>query len=378
MKKQILFLTFFIAAIFAGMNVNAQYANYVEGAATCTPAIPLTCITAAEPVYPLPGQVYTYEVTVTAEAATTPTIHWFVTTDVNVIAVQNTLTSTIDAIDGDYVLTADVAKYNVTTNTSNTIDISWKYFPATPAVLLVAYVVDEDGCTDNIEVYRIEPTFGFTLDVVGMFDDGSLPVVGNEAEECVSPVESAIYDGTANLTMNYGENWVYFSVNAANFVDSWMPDIQELGYTGAGTVSNLEWAYPDQAILNAAGVSTGTWNATTVPVEASGGAGAAVGSGGECIVLRARIDHGTDELDYAGTGSVLTIGIDGIMSDPSDVGGAGEYTNGALADLDEPAAAGTCVNDVTDEVNYNLTPRPQVETNTVGVITNPAPFETKN
>jgi len=384
MKKQIFILTFLsLAFLFAGVNKSfgqTVYADYVDAAdatsVACTPAIPLNCIADADALHPLPGVEYTYSIT--TDPTTVQSIHWFVTDVSDVIAVQNALTGSIDLVDGDYVLTASASYNDVTTpNTSTSVDISWKSFDGLAnEVLLVAYVTGAAGCSDNIEVYRIEPEFGFTLDVAGLLDDGTL---GDE--ECVSPVESAIYDGT-NLTTDYGENWVFFSVNAANFVDSWEPTFTA-AVTGGSTIGAIEWAYPAQAILNAAGVSTGTWNASGVPVQASAGAGGAVGSDGECIVVRVQVEHNAVENDDPLAPPVVTLSIDGVMFDPAAASGA-EYDNGTLADLDEPASGtGDCVNNITDTADYTLTPRPDITTTTPFDSSVPTPtpiqqFEPKN
>jgi len=118
-----------VLAVFAGLNKSYGQlydVSYIEGAsAACTPAVPLTCASSADPLHPLPGEVYTYTVEITAATGTTPTIHWFVTDNPNFIATNGALTTDIDLVDGSYVLTAS-GSYNSTTNTSNTVDISWK------------------------------------------------------------------------------------------------------------------------------------------------------------------------------------------------------------------------------------------------------------
>ena len=358
MKKQILFLAFFILAfVFAGTESYGQYVKNLTGAPTCTPAVALTCTTNADPLHPIPGATYDYTVSVNPDAAApSGYFQWFVTTSSDIITstVPGTpvLQASRDAGDGSgtYILLAEAAKYNLATNVSPTIQISWKYFDgATQQVLLVAYVMDNNGCTNNVEVYRIIPSFGFTLDMAALLDAGT---VGNT--ECVSQVESATYaPGTpGNLTMNYGENWVYYSVNAANFVHSWMPAFSVVSYTGAGgvaavPVADIQWAYPADAQANLA------WNAVTVPVLAQDASGA-VGSLGECIVVRARIVHDDDQVLAATT---LTLGVDGTMRNPA---GAGDYTTAALKDLDNDTGPGACVNNITDQKPYILTPRPAI------------------
>jgi len=386
MKKQILILTFFVAAILAGSNAFGQVDYSADkyltaGSPDCATPEVLTCDTGEDELHPLPGVTYSYGVTVNP-LVVNGAIHWFVTDDLNVIdgatGPNPILTTTRDdgTGAGNYILLAESGVYDNAANTQATIDISWQAFDPSTVVLLVAYVTDEDGCTDNIEVYRIEPTFGFTLDIEAMFDDGTLDGTGT-ADECVSPVESAVYDGTANLTMDYGENWVFFSVNAANFVHSWLPEFSTINYTGAGTVDDgsidpesFQWAYPADAAANT------NWNDASVPVLAQNASGA-VGDAGECIVVRVRIDHGNDELDTPTGGATLTFGVNGTMYDPTLAVGS-EYTNTNFDDLGNGAAGSPCPQvDFDDQADYTLTPRPEILTNTA-VGTGNLPFETKN
>ena len=341
MKKQILFLVFFLLAAFAGMNrsFGQTYINYVEGAPACTPAVPLACASAAtaDALHPNPGTSYLYSVTTTP--GTVDAIHWFVTTETNVIAAA-TLTGTRDGNPGTYVQTAD-GHYDNPASTNTSINITWNNFDgSTTTVLLVAYVQGADGCSDNIEVYKIEPIFNFTLDVAGILDDGTLG-----AEECVSPVESAIYNaGTNQLDMDYGENWVFFSVNAANFVHSWEPTFSAT--TTSGTIGTVQWAYPADAQADV------NWNNSGTPVMEQNGSGE-VGSTGECIVVRVQVDHGNTEAPEGAATTTVTLSIDGVMYNGTD------YSDGNLADLDEGNP--DCVNNVTDTADYTLLPRPQID-----------------
>jgi hypothetical protein len=366
MKKQILFLALFsLALIFASTKSYGQvtYVKNLTGAPAIAPAIPLACAVENE-LKPLPGKVYNYTVTVPAGSK----VLWFVTDQATIIdgtGAAPVIQASRDAAPGNYILTAPALVYNTPANTANTIAISWKSFDgAAKKVVLVAHVTDVAGCTNNVEVYRIEPSFAFTLDMIALLDAGTAG-----ATECVSPVESASYDGTTrNVTINYGENWVYYSVNAANFVHSWMPKFTVIGYTGGGgtgvvPVADIQWAYPTDAVANLA------WNAVTVPVLAKV-AGGAVGSAGETIVIRVRIDHANNQ--NAAGNSILTFGVDGTMYDPAALAGA-EYTNATLKDLDNIAVA-PCTNTVTDQADYTLTPRPSVVTGTGTPILN---FEPK-
>ena len=347
---------FTLAIVFAGtMNAFGQYVKNLTGAPTCAGvAQPLTCAT-DDALHPLPGKVYTYSIT--TDPGTVESVHWFVTDESEIITSTVLGTPVLqpnrDVVNGTYVLTATSGVYDVSTNTAKTIDISWKTFdPLTHEVLLVAYVSGANGCSDNVEVYRIEPSFAFTLDVIALLDNGT-----PGAEECLSEVESAIYDGT-NLNMDYGENWVFFLVSAANFVHSWEPTFSATAANGSA-IDTIQWAYPTDAQANV------NWNESGVPVDAQV-AGGAVGADGECIVVRVKVDHAGEE-HAEPENEVVTLTINGVMYDPAAVVGS-EYSNTAYNDLDNPTAPVTaCDPNVNDTATYTLTPRPAL-TDTTPVV----------
>ncbi|MGQ7868172.1 hypothetical protein [Sunxiuqinia sp. sy24] len=352
MKKQILFLTFFVLAVFAGMNKSyGQEVDYLELPAGdvvpsyCVPAAPLTNCAEGSPLAPVPGVPYDYTIT----SSSVGTIHWFVTDDPNVMTAERTLTSTIDPGDGNgkYILTSD-ATYNAPANTSATINLTWKSFDGTAnEVLLVAYAVDDAGCTDNIEVYRIIPAYNFTLDIAGLSDEGAAG-----ATECVAPVQSATYDGT-NLNVEYGINYVFFTVNAANWQTSWMPTFSATNVGGGSTLGTPEWAYPDESM------NTGAWKASGVDqVEASHYASndnGFIGAGGECIIIRVPVDHGITTENI--TDETINLVVNGEMLDPETIGYSGLYP-----DLEDGASLGDpCISDLTtDNADYVITPRPDI------------------
>lgn len=350
-----------LAIVFAGLKSYGQveYIKHVEGTPGCVTAQPLGCATAFDHLHPNPGQNYTYEISTDPTAV--DAVHWFVTDQSTIIDGTGTapaLQTIRDAGDGtgSYILNAETGVYDVATNTQKTIQISWQYFDASSNdVLLVAYVTGASGCSDNVEVWKIEPAFSFTLDVLSMSNTGAVDNTnGTPASECVSPVESATYNSGSpgTLTMDYGENWVFFSVNAANFVDSWMPTISAT--TTSGTIGTIEWAYPDQAQLVG-----GTWYdptaATPQAVEASALAtDGVVGATGECIVVRVQVEHGSDE-NPIGTGTTtVELSIDGIMYDAANT----NYTNTDLADVDDDGT--NCVQNITDTATSILTARPEI------------------
>ena len=199
-------------------------------------------------------------------------------------------------------------------------------------------------CTNNIAVMRIIPTPAFTIDVASIDEDGLNPARPGDTpnEECVSPIESAVYDGGSTtpdqlLTVDYGENWVFFVVNGANYFDSWMPEFQISYNGGDAPVAEMSWAYladwtnsiAGGPVWNtvtgsgALGTAATTWTgATPVIANADGsnagasGGGFEVGDGnvpgtdGECIVVRVRLDWGTD-IEHDGSNGTLTFAANG-------------------------------------------------------------------
>ncbi len=358
MKKQILIVTFFVLAILAGVNSYAQVDDpYLDAAiASCPVPAVLNCGT-ADQLHPLPGENYTYDI----EVINGGTIHWFVTTDVNIIATA-TLTSNHESTGGTYVLNAGTAvggnaTYDDNANTGDVLGVQWNYFNPSTTVLLVAFVTDADGCTNNIEAYKIEPVFNFVLEIAALEDDGTIQNPA-DPQECVSAVQSATFDGT-NLVMDYGDNYIFYIVSAANWVHSWQPSFVAPTSTGGSTVGTVEWAYGDEA-----NSSTATWNTDATPVLASHWSLSSVGASGQCIVLRVNIDHnGANEMIAAET---FTMGVNGVMYDAS----SSDYSNTDLADLDDNS--GTCVNNITDEADYIINPRPDINAE------DPTPFVPKN
>jgi hypothetical protein len=303
-------------------------------------------------------------VTITG-GGTNPTIHWYVTLDPNFIVagLQNGL---IQLAGGDYIM-ATGTTYNVIGNTTPSVDITWKSFLATTDVFLVTYVINESGCTDNIKVYKIEPVHVFTLDMDRIAFDGAGTA---PASYCVSAVQGAIYNAGV-VEMDYGVNYVYFVVNAANWAHSWLPTFQFTTVPQTATVMlAVDWAYPDESWQGA--IPAPTWHSTTavgniytptdpvMPHPGVGGTG--VGSDGECIIVRVTVDHNQQE---ALADILIDFAVDGIMYDQVAL----NYTNALLGDIHYEAGAQSgqeCPwydGYINDALTYTLIHRPTVTDN---------------
>lgn len=362
MKKQILFLALFtLALILAGTKSYGQVsttidADHLDAVPTfCATYVPLTC-GAGDALNPLPGVSYAYTITTTSAGR----LHWFVTDDASIVTTQGAIAAAIEPADGTspYILTADAA-YNAPASTSLTVNITWKSFDgAANNVILVVYNTDAANCTDNMEVYRIEPKYSFSLDIAGIADAGTTG--GAAVTDCVNPIQTATYDGTTQtLTVDYGTDYVFFSVNAANWMTSWMPSF---GVTtdGTSTATFDGWAYPADA------ATTGAWKPATDPVLATQYSNNDNGFIDEaCIVVRVKVDHATTTENL--TAETINLTVNGEMVDPAD-----GTTYSGYPDMDAPASGTDCINDLTtDNVDYVITPRPTVAEST------PTPFETK-
>lgn len=375
MKKQIFLL---MIAIMASITI-AWSQPLQPPTETALSAVPTVCATPtpvacpSDALRPVPGSPYTYSITIpnSPEFADGLRYRWFVTQDPNILTTTGGVTSfTSDIKPGDGTgihIQSAVANYNDLVNGSNQIVITWKSFVHVPTqpVLVVIYVVGEDGClTNNMEVYEIQPVHAFTLDIANMASNGTIVPSGHET--CVSPVQSAIYDpGTKTMAMNYGTNYLYFAVNAANFTDSWLPEFLLTGH--GGRTATIEWQRPATA-----NVATG-WNAATVPVQALAGTGASVGSAGECIIVRVTIAHLAEETI---TDLPITLAVNGIMNDPTTP--AVDYTNRTFEDVHHAdCLADSFDNDIANQV---IKQRPDLTSTTPGVAPgpDPIPFQTKN
>jgi hypothetical protein len=365
MKKQFLFLAFFVLAILA-----AETKLYGQDALTAAPnclaptPVVTTCLS-ADALHPVPGTSYNYSVNVPITAGTS--YSWFVTQDKNIIVAGTppVLTTTRETLPTSTHVAAVGTGYNDPATGANNIDITWKSFThdASNPVFLVIYVSNNTSCTtDNIQVYIIQPKFAFTLDIANIGVAGGATVADNYTT-CVSPVVSATYDvATSKLIMDYGTNYLYFAVTAANFTDSWKPSFQISGAGMTGTRSaQVDWAYSANANSNAAA----NWHTTTGAagiytsadvVNATAGAGATVGVAGECIIVRVLIDNNKEETI---ADAPITLAVDGFMKDPA----LGTYVTPTYADIHY--ADCTVDGYTNDKVTQVLKARPDVQDTTL-------------
>jgi hypothetical protein len=320
MKKQIFIL---IVTVLAGTTV--AWGQNISGTITCPPPTSLTCLT-GDALHPVPGTPYTYSVTVTP--ATGNTFKWIVTQEQTFLTNGVLNLANAEAVGGTHVAAASPGLPGAT----NTIDITWKSFIHNPSlpVFVVIYVENTNGCvTQNLEVFQIEPKAAFTLDIANLDATGAIQPA--DFATCVSNIVSAVYDGAnQKITMDYGVDYLYYIVTAANFTDKWTPTFALTGTSGGTESTTIDWCYGDQ--LN-------TWNPVgDISARAANGT---VGAAGECIVVRVTIDHNKEAV--AGAGLTVKLTVDGVSNTLGDIGGA------------------TCTSTIGDDIAQQIMkPRPAI------------------
>jgi hypothetical protein len=307
MKKQLLTL---IVAIFA-ITFTTAY-----GQVTCPVPRPVdvTCLP-NDALHPMAGTPYTYTVDVPTPPGT-KAYTWFVTQDVNFIT-AGVLTANRETNPGLHIAAAGVGYNNPPA--SNTLSITWKSFvyDAANPVFVVIEVKPTTGCTasNNLKVYKIMPINAFTLDIANIgADKHTVSPYETNIDRCLSKVVGSMYDPADDkVKMDFGADTLYYVVTAANFSTSWKPSLKVNAIDPLETITSVEWFRPTdvtfgtpEAMPLAAGIYTAT-NPVLV-LDPSG----TVGSAGECIVIRAIVDHTNGANMYEGLADeTVTIAVDG-------------------------------------------------------------------
>ena len=362
-----------LALIFAGTNKGfGQAVHYSEPR-------PITCVNDA--LHPRAGISYTYEATGVDAGGKW---HFYATKDPDFIettggtittggtTVMNTSTAIVVDLAGTNKLVAASGDYNIaisatTGNTDGNVDITWSYdiltkteyqgtpdptFAAAGPTFVVAYYVDAAGCTDNIKVWEIDPIYNFTVDVLSIEADApaTAPDYAVVAEDCFSPVESAIYNGGNDMLYNYGENYLYWEIVAANFVDNWSPTFSVTGVNAPQTLGTVEFTYALPATWGAAT----TWNTlaadgtTDITIHPDALAADPDMSEGVSIFVRVLVDHATFE---GLENQDITLIVDG-----QDAGDIWDINNNVATPVCENVGA----SDQADTSVNRLTKRPTV------------------
>ena len=312
MKKQILLM---IVALFA-ISFSTAYGQLAPRA--------ITCLT-SDALHPIAGTPYTYDIAVPALAGTKE-YTWFVTQDQQFIN-AGILTGNREILGTSSLVAATGAGYNNSVLGSNSLLITWKSFAYDPTapVFVVIQVKNDAGpsacVTQNMKVYRIEPKNAFTLDIANLQSAATPNLAGTlvagygtNLDKCIHDIVDAAYDANApeGVIYNYGTDYMFFQVVAANFSGSWKPRFTLTGVDPNETVT-VEWATDKvfttpRALIFVAGV----WSSADVYTAVA--ANGAVGSLGESIYVRVTLDHSTTT-NYQGLADeVVRLAVDGLTN----------------------------------------------------------------
>ncbi len=318
MKNQILFLGFLVLACLA--NVTKVWGQLTAPVTSPVPrAVDVTCLP-NDALHPVPGTPYDYTVTVPTPAGT-KSYTWFVTQDPKFIDAG--ILTTNREVAGGVHISALGSGYNDAATGAATLSITWKSFAPDPAlpvfvVIQVEHAASAPGAcsTMNLKVFKIEPINSFTLDIANVGLEGGAPAAyETPVDRCIHSIVSATYDATApeGILYDFGVDYLYFAVTAANFSTSWLPSLQITAIDPEETVTAVEWFRPSDnafAVPEAMPLSGSTYTATN-PVPAIDASGT-VGAAGECIVIRVTIDHTNGAHQYQGlTDETITVAVDG-------------------------------------------------------------------
>ncbi|MHA7112394.1 hypothetical protein ACRTDU_19885 [Sunxiuqinia elliptica] len=366
MKKQILTLTLFVLAIFAGSYSVFGQATVLNQAITASQPIPaLSCVAGSEPLHPYPGQSYTYTMDGSSGAETADEWTWFVTKDPEFINATGLNTANmLTTASGDLLNVG--TNYGTATAGANSIDITWSpevlantLYQGTPGTdpsptFVVGYATGTN-CADNIQVYEINPKFNFTIDIANV--DTVNSTLGWDAafSQCVDIVRSATYNSTTKeIDVNYGKDILYFEVAAANFVTDFTPTFHLISGL-VGTQTAVVTLHPSLADAKAGTnvAATANWDATSVGTDWATGvqftsSDPALVVSGVSLFVKVVISNNTEES--------LTDNIFALAVDAQDNNQTGIW------DMeDDDCTTATDAADQADFAEHTVTPRPQID-----------------
>ena len=358
MKKQLLILI----VVFFAIGFSTAYGQLVPR--------PVTCLT-PDALHPIAGQPYLYEVVVPTPPGTKE-YTWFVTQDQHFINV-GVLTGNREIVGTSALVAATGTGYNDPLTGAASVSITWQSFAYNPAqpVFVVIQVKNAastpDAClSQNMKVFKIVPTNAFTLDIANLMAGASPNVAGtlvagygSNLDKCIHDIVDAQYDATApeGVVYDFGVDYMFYEVVAANFTISWKPTFQLNGIDPLETVT-VEWATDKNFTTpHAMTLGGGIWASADVYTAVA--PGGAVGPGGESIYVRVTLDHSNGANKYQGlTDEVAVLAVDGL----TNLGVAGSELGDVhtVAGGGPPAVCPWVDGYANDIAQQTLKPRPDI------------------
>jgi len=347
MKKQLLIV---LIALFA-----ISYSSIFGQAVHNDPPQPITCSTDA--THPIAGTPFDYSALISPILGNA---YWYATTATTFMTGGARPAGIEQAVGGPIVAAATNYMNMVPAPSSpSTTSITWTsdglaahtVASSAPPTLFVViqYTAPVTGCADNLKVYPIRPMNAFVVDVQSMSAGGTQTPsgYGTVVEQCFSMVQSAVYDATFNapdgsVAYDFGTNYLYYEMVAANFTDTYTPSFKISGLQG-NQKADIDWGYTigTYGTNVATSVGNGTYNSaspvTTLLTNTSVGVS---------IYVRVTVHN----LNFEGTTQTpVTFAVEGVNS-------------AAQHDVDNTTCGYTAPG-FEDLIVQNLNPRPTLTPN---------------
>ena len=317
MKKQILFL---MMALFASVTVawgqNAQHVSNPDAT---------SCVSDA--LHPVAGKPYAYQADVNPIGGT---FTWWATKDPTFIngagiatslATRLTTTTQLLSTSGNYAAATVGAPGSIVTITWSDAVLSTTRYRATPSAtptiaspsptfIAVHYTGAPvvGACADNIKVFELDPINQFTVDVKNLNAAWASQAYAATVSSCSADVASATYTA-GNMVFNYGVNYLYYEVVAANFSAEWKPTF---AVTAKGATQSVTIEWTDQNLTTTPPTGSTTWYSATTSVTTT----AVDTSNGVSIFVRLTVQNNNYENNATlhASGTNITLAVDGQNS----------------------------------------------------------------
>lgn len=347
MKKQI----FILVMAFFAISFSNAYGQLKPHTINCLPS---------DALHPIAGQDYTYQIDVpvtpspgTAWTAGSLKYKWFITQlDLNAGSLDNlfitngVLRSEVDngSGTGKFIATSssDYSTDGVTVpvGADNILNLTWKninYDAKKPLFVVISVSGNNTFCDpQNMKVFKIQPLTAFTIDIDNLTNLGAAHTspatatttadYGDLYSQCISNIVSSAFDETSGKVINdFGVNYLFYEVVAANWADSWNLGVQLTGIDPLETIT-VEWSKDRTFATGNHAMTTATAHAAVATVlqytsvdnvepdvlNTTGN----IGATGESIFIRVTLDHSfTAKESYQGLNDeVIILSVDGMTN----------------------------------------------------------------
>ena len=234
-----------LLVLVAGLAATSAFGqNAVKGSAPK----PTTCTN--DPLHPIAGRPYDYSAILIPAGGET---YWYATKSTTFVTAGARVATEIVA-DGTAILagttnyrTPGAAATSPTRTTVTWTSAGLKDVNATTNPLFMILEYKGSGtpsCSNNMKVYQILPKNAFTVDIKNLKNTTKDTLAyGATDTQCYADILSAKFDAslaTPAMVYDYGVNYLYFEVVAANFTGSFTPSFKLSGLK-TGQKALVEW-----------------------------------------------------------------------------------------------------------------------------------------